>query len=443
VLSGRELPPEGSAAGERQQARQFQRLADFDAPLAVQRSQARAVLAADKDDWDEWDCVQAVALLLGAGDAMEDTCPLVETLAVYEGAYKLAMRAELPHDRLLALLGRGRMHRGLGQLSQAAQFLQAAQKLASELGDRLLLTRATYNLGLVRQRQGDPTAARRLLQEALDNARHLHLGGIAATILHSLGTVDFQEGDLTGAREKFRQALAVHRSLGDAYNMGLGLYELGHLDYLSGDLSTAEQRTREALDIALREDDRFNEATRWHQLGMIAVRQGELDKADGFFRRALEAGRDIGETDNDAAALEGLGIVAMRKGNRAAARQVLLRALWTVQRHEDPEREASIWSLLAHLARSVDRPVPTGMMVATGIVLARRVSTAEAAERAQAGYRDLEAYARHQAMDDPATLLEQAERAYHHDQGRSLIESVFGPLDDLEPPSVQAPIQDQ
>jgi hypothetical protein len=83
------------------------------------------------------------------------------------------------------------------------------------------------------------------------------------------------------------------------------------------------------------------------------------------------------------------------------------------------------------------------MMVATGIVLARRVSTAEAAERAQAGYRDLEAYARHQAMDDPATLLEQAERAYHHDQGRSLIESVFGPLDDLEPPSVQAPIQDQ
>ena len=121
------------AAGKRRAAADFDRRADFDTTLAAQRRHALAVLNMPTDAWDQWDYVQATALLLRAAEAMVYACPPRETLAVYEGAAALAQRADLRPERVTALLGRGYLHLLLGEYVQAGQILGVTISLHGSL----------------------------------------------------------------------------------------------------------------------------------------------------------------------------------------------------------------------------------------------------------------------------------------------------------------------
>jgi tetratricopeptide (TPR) repeat protein len=392
-------------AGQRSAAREFERQADFTTPLQVLRRQAHAVLTVKGQwsAWDEWDCMQATALLLRAAKAMWLACPLEETLGVYEGAFTLATRVGLRYERAATLIGRGRLHYGLGQLPQAARLLDGARTLAKELGDRELLAEATYNLGRLQAGQGDLQAARSSFEEALHNFRRLGQRGAEAMAWRAVGSVDRREGDLAAAQEKARRSLAIHRSLGQRHQVSRDLYELARLDRGLGELEAAEDKAREALRIDLELDQPVNAAAGWYLLGLIAMDRDALDEAEDRLTHALDLAHAAGMIREEVYTLTDLGSVRVRRQNHAGARDALLRALQLTQRLDDHELESPVWHHLGELASELGRPEFAARLLAMSMMLTRAAGQAE---------------------DD-----DEIAQRYQQDRGWSLVEDAFGPLD--------------
>jgi tetratricopeptide (TPR) repeat protein len=268
-----------AAAGNRRAASDFARQADFDTTLDAQRRQALAVLQAPKDDWDQWDYIQATALLLRAGEAMEHACPLRETLTVYEGAADLAERMDLRHEWARALLCCGELHAQLGEATRAERLLEAARKLGQELGERATIAAACSRLGDVNRNRGEVAVARRYYEEALDGYRRLRYRGDEARIWGDLGAVDLDDGDLVGAREKLSKALHGLRELPGRDQQTTAMwYGLARVSYLEGDRVAATENAREALNLDREIGNRLGESYTQHLLGLVALDRGELGR---------------------------------------------------------------------------------------------------------------------------------------------------------------------
>ncbi len=423
------------AAGKRRAAADFDRRADFDTTLAAQRRHALAVLNMPTDAWDQWDYVQATALLLRAAEAMVYACPPRETLAVYEGAAALAQRADLRPERVTALLGRGYLHLLLGEYVQAGQILGVTHKLARELGERSSTVTAAHHLGHLKLDLDELPAARRLFEEALDGARHLGERDSAALYLQDLARVDREEGDLASARQKANEALNVLRHLrGHEHQAAYVWSELAQVDHDEGDLSAAQEKAREALRRWQETGDRVAESRQWRFLGMLARKRGELEAAGDHLGRALTMQQQLGDLGRQAETFKELAILAMLHGELAEARGRLVCALRLAQRFDGRECEASIWKTLADLAVELGRPSASATLRATSVLLYRPLQTAEAARFVEDGYQQLQALARQDpAAGDADALLAVAEHAYGQDRGWGSVEAAFGPLDDLEP----------
>jgi tetratricopeptide (TPR) repeat protein len=394
-----------AVAGQRSAAREFQRQADFTTPLQVLRRQAHAVLTARDHwtQWNEWDCIQATALLLRAGKAMSLASAQQETLGVYEGAFTLATRADLRDERLAALIGRGDLHYSLGELPQAARLLGGARTLAQEQGDREQLAHATFHLGRVQLAQRDLPAARGSFEEAHNNFRRLGQRSSEAMAWRALGRLDMEEGEWAAAQEKLSRALAIHRSLGHWHQYAEDLYELAGLDHQLGDLEAAEDKARESLHLSRDHGELVNMAIAWHLLGLIAMNRDALEAAEDRFTQALDLEHAAGTTRDEVATLISLGRVRQRRKNHPGARDALLRALQLVQQIDNYYLESRVWRSLGELASELGRPEIAARLLAISTLLTRPAD---------------------EAKDDDETA-----RRYQQDRGSSLVQDAFGPLD--------------
>jgi tetratricopeptide (TPR) repeat protein len=429
-------------AGKRRAASDFARQADFDTTPAAQRRQAFAVLEMPKDDWDDWDYVQATALLLRAGNSMLYTFPLPETLTVFEHASQLARRVDLRHEQARALFHRGEVQLWLGEYTKAERLLEAAHKLARELGDRSTVASAATRLGDVNRGQGKLTAARDYYREALDSYRLLGERYKEVETWGDLGAVDLEDGQLVDAREKLSTALQMIRDVrGSKEATASILFDLARVDLRERRFAAAAEKARESLSLDRETGNRVAESRTLHFLGELALTQGELQAASDHLGHAMELQQQLGDLCMQANTLNWLAIVAMRCGELAEARSNLLRALRFAQQCGNPQTEAEAWDRLADLAVEQDRPSASAPLRATAVLLFQRIPTREAAGAAARGYRALQELARlDPAAGNADTLLALAENAYGRDQGWGNVQAAFGPLDDLEsgPPATAA-----
>ena len=424
-----------AAAGKRREASDFGRQADFDTTVVAQRRQARTVMKGPTDDWDEWDYIQATALLLRAGKAMLPVCPLRETLAVYEHATELAERAGLRHEQIRALLARGELHLWLGQHKRAESLLEESRVRAQELDWRATVATASHRLGEVELLLGNPAAARRHYEEAIDGFRQVRDRRNEAVVWNDLGMADLQEGDPVGAREKLNKALQVLSGLPRLeQQIGAVWANLAAVDMVDGKWAAAAEKLREAIKLERRIGDRLDESSSWHSLGQVALHMGELDAAEKHLRRALELVRQLGVLSEEGRILQKLAVLGMVRGEFAEARSNLVRALRLAQRFDSRRNEAIVWESLADLAVEQGHASISAPLRATSVLLFRTIPAADSADGAAAGHRKLQELVRRDpTLGDVDAVLAAAERAYGKDRGWGSVQTAFGPLDDLEP----------
>jgi len=223
------------------------------------------------------------------------------------------------------------------------------------------------NLAVARRRRGEPTAAKREAQRALDGYRTVGDEHREAIVLLNLGAIAEQRGEVGEAAAHAREARAIAERVGSDLYCAFAVSHLGSAAQLAGDLDRAEGHLTDAL-AAFEELDADSRqamvavtlaeielqrgspeaAERWldrtesllddhagqrrlalldRNRGALALERGDIDRAAAAFESGLEHARTGGFTAVEARSLADLGRVAAERGDTETAVDRLTRAV--------------------------------------------------------------------------------------------------------------------
>jgi non-specific serine/threonine protein kinase len=193
-----------------------------------------------------------------------------------------------------------------------------------------------YQASIFARMNGDPIAARSLIDQALVIARTGKDVLQLAAMLQSSGVISELLEDQHGARVSGEEALEIFRSSGDRLREATQLTNLGRLAWKRNDFNMARTLAERALAMAREVGSIWVTNQALLVLGNALRDQGQLSQA----RAALEEATAISGTIHDqrlrAFCLDALAYVAMRQGQRAEAQTCFgesLKLWWEIGEH--------------------------------------------------------------------------------------------------------------
>lgn len=227
----------------------------------------------------------------------------------------------------------GAIYWRLGRFDEAERHLESALATRStHLGESPELAGSQAQMALLRNDQGRPEEAERLLLAALatmrskkDPSKSLLVSDRGASILTALATLYSEQGRFEEAKPLLAEALAVHRQLfGEGSSeVAETLNNLAIIAWQSADFGQADQLYRQSLAIKEKLDgpDHPDVAALYNNLGILAREQGRLAEAENLNSRALAiADKSLGKDHPDTALIAAsLGRTLVARGNDDAA----------------------------------------------------------------------------------------------------------------------------
>ncbi len=165
-----------------------------------------------------------------------------------------------------------------GHAVEGRRWLQRAVDLAGEDGGAPLAQLAHW-LGVLLQQQGEPEAARALLERSLAIWRDLGVRDQQARELNSLGITHHHLDDFDTARSLREESAAISREIGSAMRLAAALTNLGQLESDAGNFDRATEVLQEALTIDRKQGDMLGVAIDQQSLAGVALRAGRAREA--------------------------------------------------------------------------------------------------------------------------------------------------------------------
>jgi predicted ATPase/DNA-binding CsgD family transcriptional regulator len=183
-------------------------------------------------------------------------------------------------------------------------------------------------------RQGDPTAARALTDEALARVRATSDPYIIHNVLQSAAIDALQRAEYATATSYLEEALAMNRVAGDSKHLceATCLANLGWAACLQGSYAEACALGEEAVALTRAADDTVGMGIALSALGQSVLHLGDLPRARQLIEESLTVRRVAGARFGVAHSLGLLGQVAHAQGRLEEARANLVDS---VQRHHD------------------------------------------------------------------------------------------------------------
>jgi tetratricopeptide (TPR) repeat protein len=153
-------------------------------------------------------------------------------------------------------LDQGTYHRHQGSWKRAEALYRRAQATHRKLGDRAGLARATAAVAALAHERGHLSRAKRLFEQALEEARKSSLALTTASTLQNLGIVLLELGQREDAARAFDAAIIGHKELGHRRFEGVGEFDLASLALEQGAVGEALLGFRRALGLAREVGDR-------------------------------------------------------------------------------------------------------------------------------------------------------------------------------------------
>jgi tetratricopeptide (TPR) repeat protein len=170
---------------------------------------------------------------------------------------------------------------------------------------------ALIAVGMLTHAQGDYSAARFTLEEALAIATELGDMRSAGHSLNSLGNVAFDQGNYPQARTLYEQSLALHKELGDKSGMAWCLSNLGLVANLQGDYPQARFLYEQSLALHTELGDKGGVAATLINTGITAYSEGDYPAAHSLCTQSLILFAEVGVKWGIASNLAVLGAVAV------------------------------------------------------------------------------------------------------------------------------------
>lgn len=258
---------------------------------------------------------------------------------------------------------------------------ESAVRVRREFADEPAVRAEILNaIGRVYLRRGEHDKAAPILEEALAAARALEEPDLRlAQTLSNLGVLREEQGDRTAAVALLTEALALRRQiLGNAHNeVAICLVELARVELARERFEVAEPLFREALEIRQKVmgPEHRETAVSLGDLAVLLWQKGDLAAAEPLFLQSLAVHRkSVGPAHpNVGHALGNLALLRMDQGNLTEAETLLREGAAILQASFGAEhwRTARIRGSLAEVWRRQGRLAAAGQELETALQLAR------------------------------------------------------------------------
>ncbi len=239
-----------------------------------------------------------------------------------------------------------------GQHRPALEAYGRARERAGERGDAQATARLTSRIGTLHMKLGDPLAARRELEQALE--LHRALGSREAEVLdlHALARLHGFRGRNENARETAEDALSLARRLGKRDLIAASLNLIGGIDLRLGDVESARALLDQARELM---GDDTN--PRWLapfllDLGELRLHEHQPGEARKQFQEAAFLARKTGDRRLESMALSRLGEAHLRDNDYDRAAVACKKAESVIEGTELTREQADARSLRARIELS-------------------------------------------------------------------------------------------
>ena len=337
-------------------------------------TELRALLAAAESRRDTVSIGRALAALAMVAYRKND---YAETRRLAERALTMPLR---PADRY-----RAHNVSGLGAYYQSdyrdgARLLDQAIEDARHIGDSLALAKAIMNRGLVDEELGDYTNARERLVTARLAMRRLD-SPTEGRALANLGMLETKTGAPLAAVAWLDAARTIHRTEGDGPGEVNALGQLGVAYAAMGEPQRAFAVLDSAITLAREQKLPQEEAVNLQLMAEQYQAAGELPRALDYFARAQTLNTKLDLQDERGAIFRAEAEIRLSLGQLALARQRANDALTVHRTTESAIEQLVDYLLLARIDDAAGRPVDADSSLRAGRNMADRLATPDARGR--------------------------------------------------------------
>jgi serine/threonine protein kinase/Tfp pilus assembly protein PilF len=217
-------------------------------------------------------------------------------------------------------LAEAKSHASLADFRQAVTAAQAAEKKATNLGERFLAAQTLLEQCDDLLQLGQYADAKTKGEQAEETFRTTGDLRSQAKSLTCMATVAANQGDTASARSMHEKALALARQTGAQNDIAGALINLGNLLATSGPIEESSQRYREALTVAQAAGDSSDALLAENNLAANLMSQGNFTAARSQFESSVKTAQTLGDQARVLEARLNLGMIATMLGDLEGAR---------------------------------------------------------------------------------------------------------------------------
>lgn len=210
---------------------------------------------------------------------------LARALAAYQESLRWAEIADDRPAMMAQALNVGAVALALGDWALAERSFHRAQRLALTLSDPRGELQARLGLAQAGLRQGRFEIARRLFQQALDDARDRDVAAVLVA-LNGLGLTQQELGQTQAARAALAEAEPLARAHGDQRLLAATLTNRAALALRAGEVDQAEPYLEEAVELDRRTENLPGLAHDLLLLARVRQHQGDASAASALEQQA-------------------------------------------------------------------------------------------------------------------------------------------------------------
>jgi len=292
------------------------------------------LVARERAEGPQFSDVDRADILFRLGVCRYKLSSIATAVALFDEAYALAERSDLPCDLLkVDILGwRSRCRRRQRDFEAAREDVERALELAQAMDDRRVIANTYFQASLVAERMGHWVLSRNYAQQAKALYQELNDERNVGRLMMNLGGLHLLLGKPEQAIEHLKAsfALAVEAESQPDAAQALGSLATVHLHL--ADFDAADEHARKALGLLAGREDFLDEVGQSQLvLGRSLLERGRLDEAEECFLAADAAFEQLASVSHRAGAWVALGDLAGRRGNDHEAARLYRNAAEALQ----------------------------------------------------------------------------------------------------------------
>ncbi|MHA2247181.1 MAG: tetratricopeptide repeat protein [Candidatus Hodarchaeales archaeon] len=270
----------------------------------------------------------ADALIIKAWN-LECQGKLDETLEIVSECEELLQKLtqieqkEISKRRITLLRRKGTIYLIKGDLDSALNFTQQSLKLAKEIKDQSLISKAINNIGLVFQQKGDIDNALDYFRQSLAIFQEIGNKYDIPGCLSNIGVIYRRKGDFTKALENYQQSLAISQEIGNKQGKSIFLMQIGDIFASKGELDDALDHYEQSIVIMEEIGDNFYTGYVFWGIGDVYRQKGDFNQANDYLKRSLALFKEIGNNQLISESVLQLLITAINNNSFSQAKNYL------------------------------------------------------------------------------------------------------------------------